>query len=32
VNLNIDKEEVGAVRDGYARGWFAKWYDKYKPF
>jgi flagellar L-ring protein precursor FlgH len=32
VNLNIDKEEVGAVRDGYARGWFSRWYDKYKPF
>jgi flagellar L-ring protein precursor FlgH len=32
VNLNIDKEEVGAVRDGYARGWFSKWYDRYKPF
>jgi flagellar L-ring protein precursor FlgH len=30
--LNIDKDEVGQVRDGYARGWFNKWYDKYKPF
>jgi flagellar L-ring protein precursor FlgH len=30
--LDIHKEEVGQVRDGYARGWFAKWYDKYKPF
>ncbi len=32
VHLNIRKEEVGQVRDGYARGWFAAWYDKYKPF
>jgi flagellar L-ring protein precursor FlgH len=31
-NLDIHKEEVGQVRDGYARGWFNKWYDKYKPF
>jgi len=30
--LNIDKEELGQVRDGYARGWFSRWYDKYKPF
>ena len=32
VNLDIVKKEEGQVRDGYARGWFAKWYDKYKPF
>ena len=31
-NLDIHKEEVGQVRDGYARGWFNRWYDKYKPF
>jgi flagellar L-ring protein precursor FlgH len=30
--LDIHKEEMGQVRDGYARGWFNKWYDKYKPF
>lgn len=30
--LRIDKEEMGQVRDGYARGWFTQWYDKYKPF
>jgi flagellar L-ring protein precursor FlgH len=32
VNLDIVKKEEGQVRDGYARGWFSKWYDKYKPF
>ncbi|HEX6963677.1 MAG TPA: flagellar basal body L-ring protein FlgH [Lacipirellula sp.] len=30
--LDIHKEEDGQVRDGYARGWFNRWYDKYKPF
>jgi flagellar L-ring protein precursor FlgH len=32
VNLDIVKKEEGQVRDGYARGWFSKWYDTYKPF
>jgi flagellar L-ring protein FlgH len=31
-DFNVDKEEVGQVRDGYARGWLARWYDRYKPF
>lgn len=31
-DLKIDKEEVGQVRDGYARGWLGRWYDRYKPF
>jgi flagellar L-ring protein precursor FlgH len=32
VNMKIHKQEVGQVRDGYARGWLAAWYDKYRPF
>ncbi len=30
--LRIDKEELGQVHDGYARGWLGRWYDRYKPF
>lgn len=31
-DLRIDKEEEGFVRDSYARGWFLRWYDCWKPF
>ncbi len=31
LNRRIYKYETGSVRDGYARGWFNKWYGKYKP-
>lgn len=31
-DLHIDKRELGQVRDGYAPGWVARWYSKWKPF
>ncbi|MCA9236564.1 MAG: flagellar basal body L-ring protein FlgH [Planctomycetales bacterium] len=31
-DLKIVKREVGQVRDGYARGWAGRIWDKYKPF
>ncbi len=31
-DLRIDKREHGFVREGYARGWFSRWYGKWKPF
>jgi flagellar L-ring protein precursor FlgH len=31
-NLRIEKKELGFIRDSYARGWFTRWYDKWKPF
>ncbi|MCC7474640.1 MAG: flagellar basal body L-ring protein FlgH [Pirellulales bacterium] len=30
--LRIEKREKGFVRDSTERGWFTKWYDKWKPF
>lgn len=30
--LKIVKKEDGQVRDGYARGWLGRWYDRYRPF
>lgn len=30
-DLRIDKRESGFIRDSYRRGWFMKWYDKWKP-
>ncbi|MEX0613862.1 MAG: flagellar basal body L-ring protein FlgH [Pirellulales bacterium] len=30
--LRIEKRERGFVNDAYTRGWFTRWYDKWKPF
>jgi flagellar L-ring protein precursor FlgH len=30
--LRIEKREKGFVNDAYTRGWFTRWYDKWKPF
>jgi flagellar L-ring protein precursor FlgH len=30
--LRIEKREKGFINDAYTRGWFTRWYDKYKPF
>jgi flagellar L-ring protein FlgH len=31
-NMRMVKREEGHVRDGYRRGWFLQWLDKYQPF
>ncbi len=31
-DLNVNKVERGQVRDGYARGWFTRWFAYLKPF
>ncbi len=31
-DIRIHKRESGHVRDGYRRGWFLRWLDKYQPF
>lgn len=31
-NLRVEKKELGFIRDSYSRGWFHRWYDKWKPF
>ena len=30
--LRVKKESKGFVNDAYSRGWFARWYSKWKPF
>lgn len=30
--LAIKKQEKGFISDSYTRGWFTRWYDKWKPF
>jgi flagellar L-ring protein precursor FlgH len=31
-DMRLDKREAGHIRDGYRRGWFQKWLDKYQLF
>ncbi len=31
-DLRVTKSEVGAVRDGYRRGWFKRVYERFSPF
>lgn len=31
-DLRVAKQERGHVRDGYRRGWFLEWLDKWQPF
>jgi flagellar L-ring protein precursor FlgH len=30
--LRIKKSEKGFINDAYTRGWFTRWYDRWKPF
>ncbi len=32
LNLEIQKEDQGQLRDGYKRGWFSRWFDRVQPF
>lgn len=32
LHLSVDKREKGQVRDGYARGWLNRAFQRYKPF
>ena len=31
-NLQIEKREMGQVRDSYKRGWLTRWVDEFTPF
>ncbi|QDV64502.1 Flagellar L-ring protein precursor [Crateriforma conspicua] len=32
IDLEIDKQDQGQLRDGYKRGWFTRWFDRLQPF
>jgi flagellar L-ring protein FlgH len=31
-NLQIEKRELGQIRDAYKRGWLTRWWDQFGPF
>jgi flagellar L-ring protein precursor FlgH len=31
-NLEVEKKELGHIRDTYKRGWFMRWWDQASPF
>jgi len=32
LDLKINKQDQGHLRDGYKRGWFTRWFDRVQPF
>lgn len=32
IDLQINKQDRGHLRDGYRRGWFTRWFDRFQPF
>jgi flagellar L-ring protein precursor FlgH len=32
LHLNVEKREMGHIRDSYKRGWFWRWFDTLNPF
>lgn len=32
LDIEINKQDRGSLRDGYSQGWFQRWFDRLKPF